>query len=482
MKNLIKIFVLFGGMTVFTACSDELLQTEPRQSLTPEVALADVPGYQALLNSAYGKLRNFSYYGQQMIIAPDVMADNLRIIANTGRYIGQESNADRQHINLWYTAFWTGINETNVILAGVDAAKGADADKAAIKAQALFLRALFYHDLSKVFGYEPGREVKGWDKSVILRTTPTLGFSDADFRERATNAQVYEQIEKDLLDAIAGLPNATLGSAGVFRANKGAAQALLARVYLYAGRNSDAANMASAAMTSFGITDAGVGLLSTTNYVSAFAATSGPNPESLFELEQRSVDWSTVDGVNNSVSSLVSNVGTSAQFILTATDDLIAKYESGDIRRSMWVSTTRSGASGNIFRNEKWRGQKGDFLQNIPLIRGSELILIRAEARQKLANNTGALADLNALRARRGLAALPSTLTGTDLFNRIMDERRVEFALEGHRWFDLKRNGMTITKGAGFTALPYTDYRILAPLPQAELLLNNKLVNNPEYK
>ena len=481
MKNLFKIFVLFGGMTVFTACSDELLQTEPRQSLTPEVALADVPGYQALLNSAYGKLRNFSYYGQQMIIAPDVMADNLRIIANTGRYITQEANADRAHINLWYTAFWTGINETNVILAGVDAAKGADADKAAIKAQALFLRALFYHDLAKVFGYEPGREVKGWDKSVILRTTPTLGFSDADFRERATNAQVYEQIEKDLLDAIAGLPNATLGSAGVYRANKGAAQALLARVYLYAGRNSDAANMATAAMTSFGITNAGAGLLSTTNYVTAFATS--PNPESLFELEQRSVDWSTVDGVNNSVSSLVSNIGgSSSQFILTATDDLIAKYESGDIRRSMWVSTTRSGSTASVFRNEKWRGQKGDYLQNIALIRGSELILIRAEARYKLANEAGALADMNALRARRGLAALTSSLTGVDLFNKIMDERRVEFALEGHRWFDLKRNGMTITKGAGFTAVPYTDYRILAPLPQAELLLNNKLVNNPEYK
>lgn len=480
MKNLFKIFVLFGGMSVFTACSDDLLQTEPRQSLTPEVALADVPGYQALLNSAYGKLRNFSYYGQQMIIAPDVMADNLRIIANTGRYIGQEANADRAHINLWYTAFWTGINETNVILAGVDAAKGSDADKAAIKAQALFLRALFYHDLSKVFGYEPGREVNNWDKSVILRTTPTLGFSDADFRERATNVQVYEQIEKDLLDAIAGLPNAAIGSAGVYRANKGAAQALLARVYLYAGRNSDAANMATAAMASFGITDAGAGLLSTTNYVSAFVTS--PNPESLFELEQRSVDWSTVDGVNNSVSSLVSNLGASAQFILTATDDLISKYESGDIRRSMWVSTTRSGASGNIFRNEKWRGHKGDFLQNIALIRGSELILIRAEARYKLANTAGALQDLNALRARRGLAALPSSLTGMDLFNKIMDERRVEFALEGHRWFDLKRNGMTITKGAGFTAVPYTDYRILAPIPQAELLLNNKLVNNPEYK
>jgi hypothetical protein len=480
MKNLFKIVLLFGGITVLSACSDDLLDTQPRQSLTPEVALADVPGYQALLNSAYGKLRNFSYYGQQMIIAPDVMADNLRIIANTGRYIGQESNADRAHIGLWYTAFWTGINEVNVIIAGVDAAAGADADKAQIKAQALFLRALFYHDLAKVYGYEPGKEVGGWNKAVILRTTPTLGFSDADFRERATNAEVYTQIEKDLQAAIAILPVGSIGSSGIYKATKGAAQALLARVYLYAGRNSDAATMATNAMTSFGLTDTGTGLLTTTNYITAFST--APNPESLFELEQRSVDWSSVDGVNNSVSSLVSNVGTSAQFILTATDDLISKYESGDVRRTAWVTTTRTGASGNVYKNEKWKGHKGDFLQNIAILRGSELYLIRAEARYKLANEAGAIADLNALRSKRGLANLSSTLTGTDLFNKIMDERRVEFALEGHRWFDLKRNGMTITKGAGFTAVPYTDYRILAPIPQAELQLNSKLVNNPNYK
>ncbi len=75
------------------SCTD--LDVTPRQSLTPEITFANATGYQSLVFSTYGNARGFNSYGQQFMIAPDVMADNLRIIANTGRYIGQEANADR---------------------------------------------------------------------------------------------------------------------------------------------------------------------------------------------------------------------------------------------------------------------------------------------------------------------------------------------------------------------------------------------------
>ncbi|MDN3205808.1 RagB/SusD family nutrient uptake outer membrane protein [Algoriphagus sediminis] len=475
MKNYIKVLAL-GAVMSFTAC-DGLLDTDPRQSLTPESGFADASGYEALIFAAYGQPREFNLYGQQMMMAPEIMADNLRIIANTGRYIGQEVNADRAHMGIWNGAQWGAINETNILLAGIDEVEGDENLKTRLKGEAHFLRALMYFDFARIYGYEPGQEVNGWNLTVPLRTTPTLGFSDADFRERATNTELYAQIESDLQMAISMLPTADAGSAGVYRASKGAAEALLARVFLYGGKNAEAASMATQAMATFGLGDDGTGLVDAGSYVSGFSTF--PNPESLFEIEIRSVDWSTVDGVNNSMCTLMADAFASAQFIATASDELLDAYEEGDVRRDTWTETTRSGADGVVYRSNKWLGAKGDFLENLPIIRAPELYLIRAEARYKTGDEAGARADLTALRSKRGLG--PAVGSGSALFDLIMNERRVEFAVEGHRWFDLKRNGMDITKHNNFETVPYTDYRILAPLPQGELILNELLVDNPGY-
>ncbi len=474
MKNYIKIIAL-GSILSLASCSD-LLDTEPRQSLTPDTALSDVNGYESLLATAYTGARSFGSYGQSLMIAPEIMADNLRIIANTGRYIGQEVNADRQHMGLWGN--YGAINVTNIIINGVDAVEGDATRKNRIKGEAFFLRALYYFDLAKVYGYEPGKEVNGWNNSVIIRTTPTLSFSDADFKARSTNRQVYDLIESDLNTAIGLLPSAAQGSNGIYRVTKGAAEALLARAYLYDSKLPQAAAMATQSMTTFNLGNDGTGLSTPANYVSGFSTY--PNPESLFEIEIRSVDWSTVDGVNNSMCTLTSNVFTGAQFIVTASNELIAAYEIGDIRRNAWIATTRSGATGTVFRSAKWLGTKGDFLENLPIMRAAELFLIRAEARFRT-DAPGARSDLNALRSKRGLAAVDAGLVGDALFNQILKERRVEFALEGHRWFDLKRNGLTISKHSNNQPVPYSDYRLLAPLPQDQLILNELLVDNPGY-
>jgi starch-binding outer membrane protein, SusD/RagB family len=476
MKNIFRTLIL-GGALIAGSCTD--LDVQPRQSLTPEVTFSTASGYQSLVYATYGIARGFNQYGQQMIIAPEIMADNLRIIANTGRYIGQEANADRAHINLWTTQFWSAINNTNIIIAGIDASTGDQALKDRVKGEAHFLRALHYFDLARVYGYEPGKEVGGFNKSVIIRTEATLGFSNADFRARSTNRQVYDLMIADLLTAINLLPNAAIGTANVYRASKGAAQALLARVYLYDSNWTEAEKYATQAMASFGLSDNGTGLLTVENYVSAFST--APNPESLFEIEIRSNDWSGVDGVNNSVCSLTANVFPSAQFILTVTDQLYNLYEPTDIRRAAWTATTRTGASGVVYRSNKWLGHKGDFLENLPIIRGSELYLIRAEARYRTGNFTGSRADLNALRSKRGVNPVSPNLTGEALFLEVMNERRKELVLEGHRWFDLKRNGLPISKAGNFEAVPYSDYRILAPLPNDQIQLNNLLEQNPGY-
>lgn len=477
MKNYIKILTI-GAALALGSC-DDLLDTEPKQSLTPATAFADASGYQSLTLTIYGRARGFNNYGQQLMIAPEIMADNLRIIANTGRYIGQEANADRAHIALWNTNHYGAINDANILLSEIDNTPGDQALKDKLKGEAYFMRAFFYFDLAKVYGYEPGKEVNGWNQSAVIRTEPVIGFSAADLRTRNTNREVYNLIEADLQAAIGLLPVVAKGTTNAYRASKGAAEALLARVYLYDSKFAEAAAMASQAMTTSGFANDGTGLLTPANYVEAFSTF--PNPESLFEIEIRSNDWSTVDGVNNSVASLAANVLPSAQFIVTASNELIASYETGDIRRATWTETTRSGATGVVYRSNKWLGAKGDFLQNLPILRGAELYLIRAESRFRTGDEPGARADLNALRSKRGLGAVDAGLTGANLFSQILQERKVEFALEGHRWFDLKRNGLTISKHGSFQPVPYADYRILAPIPQGELTLNSALQNNPGY-
>lgn len=461
------------------SCTD--LETNPRQSLTPEVALSNVAGYQAVANSMYRLANSFSYYGQQMMIAPEILADNLRIVASTGRYQGEEANGDRDHIDLWNGIVYGAINDANIIIAGIDGEDviGDQRDKDFIKGDAYFMRALFYFDLCRVYGYEPGREVNGFDLGPVHRITPTLVVSDAIDLERATVLEVYQQIESDLRSALSLSAHAPLGSDDVYYANTGAALTLLARLYLYWGRMEEAANEATFAMNLLNLRSNGDGLLESANYVQGFST--APHPESLFELEIRFVDWNPVDGVNNSLNSLTSNTDPAAQFILGASNELMATYEPGDVRRNCWAETTREGIDGPVYASRKWTGYKGDFLENLPIIRASELYLIRAEARYHTNNPVGAREDINALRSKRGLGPVDNLLSGQALFNRIMLERRQEFVLEGHRFFDLKRNGMNITKHGNFLEVPYTDYRILSNLPLAQIQLNTKLVQNPGY-
>jgi hypothetical protein len=108
------------------------------------------------------------------------------------------------------------------------------------------------------------------------------------------------------------------------------------------------------------------------------------------------------------------------------------------------------------------------------------MLLIRAEAHFRLGNVASALTDINDLRARRGLAAV--TLTGPAVLDEILNQRLAELAFEGHRFHDLKRLGRDITKdpSVGFT-LNFTDFRMLARIPDGELVGNPNMRQNVGY-
>lgn len=469
MRNIFKLLIVGGAVVFSTSSCEDLLETTPRQSITPELALSDLDGYEGLLASAYQRSHAFGYYGQQMNVDPEILADNLVIVNRTGRFVGEFDNAYGSHIGIW--GVYDIINEVNYVIAGIDEMEGEQEFKNQLKGEALFLRALTYHNLLRTYSYEPGMEVNGFNLGVILRTEPTTQLTDADLRARSTNVEGYQLIEQDLKDAVSLLP---ANVDGPFRANRTAANALLSRVYLYWGNWAAAEAAATAALTD----NPNAVLVDSENYVASFATT--PHPESIFELDIKLPDWSTVDGVNNSMQSMTST-NNGGQFVIAGSPELIETIEEDDVRREVWQTVTEGGRE--VYQSLKWPGEKGNFLENIPVIRYSEVLLIRAEARAKNANEAGAIEDINTLRANRGLEDIAENTTGTALMDAILHERRVELALEGHRWYDLKRLGMDIPKPevADLDRVPYTSPLILAPIPFAQVRLNENLEQNPGY-
>ena len=124
-----------------------------------------------------------------------------------------------------------------------------------------------------------------------------------------------------------------------------------------------------------------------------------------------------------------------------------------------------------------WGGVFG--LDNIPLIRVAEIHLNRAEAYAHLKEYTECRAAIDVLRKNRGLEETP--VNNNELLDEVLTQRRIELAFEGHRFFDLKRLGKSISRPEGRVAIPYEDYRVVAPISITEQDVNSKLVDNPGY-
>lgn len=486
MKKVINLFLVIAVISLIVSCNG-YLEKSPRGLITPDKALSDSTGVQATLISAYRRLHQFEYYGRDMVLLGDVLADNAIIAINTGRYVTHVNNQIFSHFNFWSGAPYAAINEANYVLEEVEKPEIRMSDnlRKRLKAEALFIRALCHHDLLRVYSYEPAN-AGGFSAGVVLRKKATRGVSDADGAVRASVAEGYDFIIADLLQAIdlfSTIPNVSFPT----RANKAAAEALLARVYLYAGRFADAANMAEVAMNTVDNQATPKATLTTSaNHVSSFASVN--HPESVFEIDISASDWSTVDGVNNSLSSWTRGPGSSVAapgpgpvFAIAGAPNLISAFPSGDVRGTgLW--RTYSGVIPNTSREcVKWRGDKGNFVENVPVIRYAELVLIQAEGRARSGDDAAALVAVNRLRTNRGLSAV--TLSGAALIDEIMLQRRLEFAFEGHRWFDLKRLGLNIPKEPtlGVAGLSSSDPRLLSFIPTNEISINPKLVQNPGY-
>jgi hypothetical protein len=281
--------------------------------------------------------------------------------------------------------------------------------------------------------------------------------------------EVYTQIISDLNDAISGLPTTYDDPefSNTARATKGAAQALLSRVYLYQATYSQVITLTGQVIAS--------GLYALNPDPALTFSPPYSTPESIFSVAMNTSDN---PNTNNAIGQHYSPGGRGDITISPYVAIPTTLFPANDKRRTNLVIV-----SSNIPYTGKYK-TTGDW---VPIVRYPEVLLNRAEA---LARTTGlnqeSVALLNQVRNRSKGATTPSYTLGSfadapALLSAILLERRLELAFEGHRYYDLLRNRQDIPAHGTIGAIPYGDNRLVLPIPQVDLQNNPNLVQNPGY-
>jgi starch-binding outer membrane protein, SusD/RagB family len=433
MKNIeIKIIISFFTLFSLNSC-DNSLDLQPEDSLTPNVIFASESTTRGAVEGMYSQCQNSSALSGIYDSMMEWQSDNVEFSGSFPTFIDISNYTTLSNngniFTVWFQHY-NVIDECNNIIKSTPGVPSSPTnqfttiEKDDLIGQAKFIRALMYLRLSSCFGHQLQQNSGVANLSVPIVLLPSNGV--IGFPQRATLGAVHLQIENDLLDAVAKILPANTNRN---KATVGSAKALLARLYLYQERWSDAANYANQVINTTGFTFA-------TNYT--FYNTI--NPELIFQLQNIPVDAATAESFSNLYNGTEFNGRGDCPF----SQDLknLFLLEPTDIRYS--ATLTRNG--------NKFAGGVGLFTLKYPnaatraddpnILRISEMFLIRSEANFRGSLSVGSstpLQDLNRTRTRAGLPNL-ATVTLTAILN----ERRKEFCFEGLRRMDLLRNNLPL--------------------------------------
>ena len=388
-----------------------------------------------------------------------------------------------------WTQIYTAIAKANVVLQKVpevaDPALDNNNRREQILGEAAFLRAYHYYQLVNLWG------------GVPLITAPVASTAPADIQiPKSTEVQVYDQIVADLQFALERLP-AAYGSADIdkARATKGAANALLAKVYAQRPDRdyTKVLEYCDAVINS----PAHYELLG--NFADLFDGNHYNNSESILEVQftgGAEANWGPQMVLPPSLS------GDTWRKFVTPSKDLMAAFEAeGDeVRKNAsvlfenapWIDEYWSmTVGGSVPFAYKWKSANGWASTNRQyLLRLGDIVLLKAEALNELNRPGDARDEVNNIRRRAHVDETGST-DKEELRNIILNERRLELAQEGQRWADLKRSGKAVEI---MNALNEIDLRtnsrvnynatqtdLILPMPQQELNRNPRLEQNPGY-
>lgn len=487
-----RIYLMSLVALLIMSCSDDFLDRQPLDTINTENYPTTADELVTVVNGAYQPLQWPKLYNLRMWTT-DIMAGNSIVGAGGGsdgvetqdmaNFVTSTDNAGA--LDLWRGP-WPGILMANIVL---DAAPRLDINENTRNrslGEAHFLRAHYYFILARFF------------RDVPLITEPQSADSDL-FPARDPVAQVYELIISDLNAAAELLPpKSSYGSENKGRASKGTAYGMLAKVHLSLGNYQEVVQYTTEVEN--------LGYALNENYADNFSIANENGVESLFEVQYASTGGYDFWSNENQASWASPFMGPrGANFVAGGygwnqpTQEFVDAYEEGDERKAATVLYEGGPEfDGKIYESRySFTGYNTrKFLVplsqvsaydnsplNFPILRYADVLLMKAEALNELGQTTLAGDYLNMVRNRAGLEDVEG-LSQADFRNAVLQERRIELAFEGQRWFDLIRvnngeYGLNFLRSIGRNNA--AQKHLLFPIPQIEIDRNPNLVQNPGY-
>jgi len=507
-KDIYKVFAL-GIILSLGACKKDFLNQNNPNAIAVENYFNTENDVLLAVSGTYQSLRSSNTLGENSGLFTDERSDD------AGRKDNQSNAGEpfqfndfsllpsNSYLKSHWLALYQSITRSNVILANIDKVPfTVVANKANYSAEAKFIRALMYFELVRKWGPVP----------MVTKPLSTPDEVSAN-TFRVPEADIYNQIVADLKDGLTStLPNLQPAS-GIGRASKAAINAYLGKVYLTMAAtlpNNKAENLANAntyLLAAYNMKT--FGNLSEIPYADVFdVAKKTSNKESLFVIanKQGDISFSSSIAANNQAKGeTINSLKVSTGIGGNVKSDLINEYETADLRKDYsvkfandpivkdWFITKFRDASSNATNN----GYGGnDWI----LMRYADVILMLAEVNMLQGNDALAIQYLDMVRTRAGMPGYAvSKLNATYAANfptlklAILHERRVEFAFEHQRWFDLLRNFSAAELVTYLRAKPQTTYGLAKlsnvtikdryyPIPFDEVKLDPvKMYQNPGY-
>jgi hypothetical protein len=444
MKTLLFIIPIMLGCLF--SCKKLIEVSTPQNQLTTDKVFSDTTSATAALSNIYALFDKTidPNYNKYLGLYTDEL--NYPVAPSNDFATGNLVPSDGNILNIWKNNYFA-IYSCNDLITNLQSSNLSAGYKTTTIAEAKFLRAYAYFYLVNSFNNIP----------LILLTDVNQNAA----AKQVDSATVYKQIVADLTDAKSNLPETYIGGEKV-RANKWAAAAMLARVYLYQHDWQNSQLNASLVINS-----------------GDYSLTSSPSGVFAANSQEAILQFWTQYGYITDAPTLIPSSGTPQYPVTTA---LLNSFEPGDLRKTDWLNSTT--VNGNTlyypfkYHNRATNTSSPEYLMALRL---SEQYLIRAEAEANLGNLSGAIADINVIRTRAGLnsLAMPTDLNAT--MNAILQEYRIEFFAEwGHRFIDLKRTGKLNAVMSKYKSTWTTKSQVL-PIPQNEITYDSNLAQNPGY-
>lgn len=441
---------LLAGITLFTSCK-KFLDVQPEQQVDASQAITNASSAETALNGLYNLLGSDGYYGSNFQALSYLSGGDIQWTGSQSapqQIAARQLSADNGNVASSWAAIYRTILSANYIIDALPALSDplfAQAKKDQFLGEAYFVRALSYFDLAR-----------GWG-GVQLILTPTRLPGDHSGIKRSSLADTYAQVLSDLNKAETLLTATTSRN----RATRKTVWALKARYFLYQQQWDSAASNASR------IIDDAANYKLLAPYSAFFAGNTVATAESVFEI---AYSVSFKNGHYNWW--LPPALGGRREW--APNTQLVSLLNDAAVGGGRSALIAQTAPPGNLWYGKLYyRTPTGT--DPAYLIRVAELYLIRAEARARLDQPEAALADINAVRARAGIAPATAS-TQQALLLAIENERQLEFAFEGDRWFNLVRTGRV---AAVLGLNDRNRYRF--PIPADELLADKDLEPNPGY-